>query len=532
MTGQQHNRSIRVLVEQTGLDGRPAFRAALAARNLLSRLRDGDRVVWPRDRGGLAWEALDTKSGTAPSDGDPILYFVDRSDYPLTAEALELLTTALTRKGYRLRCLYLSPESADPDSGPVPDPVIPVSPSPSGNAPRFSDSETQDPEPEGSSRYSGAIQDSVHRPLASWLIKLALRLESRHNGRWAIPKAPRDGIDVRTASVEASRNTGEQTEVLGVEAEITSSEKKPEYGKRPGAEETPNPDGRTDHLYLSTTGIPKKETPEIRCPVNLRSILPDAGCVPVEGALSLATRFDIAECLAVCRFRPIVPLRPGEMKQASAVQEELKSRDLPIIWISDGTWAVSTAFCDGSDLAVLTPASEQDLAGALKWAAGQERSVLILPPGDGAHAERSVFRSNWETGGSVLVRESLKGSAGRLLLVAPGTMGREASRAVERLVRDNIAVTFLSLRFLQPLNSHDIETRMEQFDICLIAQPSEFPGDLRSTLAALAAADSDRRIVFAGAGQSAAELSELGSRLLREKRIQRTVDDVKADRWR
>lgn len=259
--------------------------------------------------------------------------------------------------------------------------------------------------------------------------------------------------------------------------------------------------------------------------------LPD-GFFQVAGRTPLRERLAAAEVLMLSGIVPVIPMSSGEVSESLDTVSRLAASKAPFAVSLSASWSSLSRFTGTGNLALLSPGNSDDRAAALQWIEESGVGAVILDPGKGAHPERRVFHRDWETGRGIIIRESLKGSAGRILLVVPGRSALIASKAADRLVKDNISVSVLCMRFLSPICDAPLESLVSDSDLVAVLEESGFPGDLRGRFLSLMARQNSRKLLMVPDGTDAPQLAVLASRELREQRLKRTVDDVKADRWR
>ncbi len=252
----------------------------------------------------------------------------------------------------------------------------------------------------------------------------------------------------------------------------------------------------------------------------------------LDGKLPMEERFHLAECIAGIGCVPLVLIRSAEGAQAISQIESMRKRDLRVILSVKGLWEDVSPFCSLSDFPILSPASANDGFGGLSWLLENRQSGLIFESSHGSYTDRVIFKSPWKSGSGIVFRESTKGNAGKVLLIVPGDMAVIAAKAADKLVKDNISVSVLSMRFLSPLNKDELTKEVEKTDVCVVAESQSFTGDLRDRLSRYFQESVQVDMLMALPGCDASGLADTASNKLRENRIQRTVDDVKADRWR
>lgn len=476
MTPQQHSKNIRKFTEEKGIDALLSLRAASPARDLASLISDGDVVLWPEYAGGLAWKALNLKLRPSPAEETPgTIYLVFGPDGPAHQALWNKISRRIAESGINLVILVLTEAGR-------------------AEAPQAD---------ETNSEKTGGW-------LPAFLYSIIEKLESTDSHKKSSESVPHNksaSLAVLPASEDCSGEAKSPLDDSGSSAEslVLLEREDISSGNRLHSATL---SGFESGLYST-----------------------DSDVFPLEGRCPLAERLLMTECLAVSGLLPIMPLRNTEIKRASGTVESLLSRKLNFVLTANADWSAVSGFRSISGLPILSPASPSDVVGAVSWIHKNGKAGLIIEPGNDAHAERNILKSPWESGKGIVLRESLKGSAGHILLIVPGKSAGLASKAADRLVRDNISVTILSMRYLEPIDTHQLFGLMETADITLVNENCEFPGDLKSTLAPVfLESGSDVRIL--SPVPDAAALAEKASGLLREQRIRRTVDDVKADRWR
>jgi len=108
----------------------------------------------------------------------------------------------------------------------------------------------------------------------------------------------------------------------------------------------------------------------------------------------------------------------------------------------------------------------------------------------------------------------------------------KASKAAERLAKENFSVSVLSIRILKPLEISEIKNFIKDFDLVVVADPIDCPGGLKTSLGLDLLRSGVVPAVVSDSSMTGLSLAELASSAHRENRFLQTVDDVKKDRWR
>ena len=253
--------------------------------------------------------------------------------------------------------------------------------------------------------------------------------------------------------------------------------------------------------------------------------------IHIDTNVDLRERFLAAGAASMAGLTPVISLASGESSEAALLTSRYFSAgNRALIRIRDD-WAAASSFQVLTNVPILTPASDSDLTAAVEWAFTAGNPILILEPGRTSISARAVLKKPWDTNSCVVVKETKGRAAGNILLIAPGTLVREAVKSADRLVKDDFSVTVLSVRFLRPLVSRDILKNIAAFDLVVIVDPADLFGGVKNTLGLQPPSSGEPRIVIYKGAPNGRNLADFASEIHRESRFQRTVDDVKKDRW-
>jgi len=261
-----------------------------------------------------------------------------------------------------------------------------------------------------------------------------------------------------------------------------------------------------------------------------------AGRFIIKRYAELPERILAAAAASAAGLLPLVPLNPGEAAAASAlmgqfiISENKKYRFRFLITVEED-WDSVSIFKSVPGITVLSPLSEADYQGALRWASGTDDSVLIVAPGKSSLASRKLHLSSWEAEEYLIVKEKKEGEIGSVLLITPGILAREAGKAVDRLNKEKYSVSLLSLRFPWPSEVNRIKNIAGHFDLVVVMDPSDTPGGMKAELGLTLGSVRELHVAVTEKYMNGRDLAQYAASLLREDRFHRTVDDVKKDRW-
>lgn len=258
----------------------------------------------------------------------------------------------------------------------------------------------------------------------------------------------------------------------------------------------------------------------------------DSPNVHIDSVGDIQERFLAAKAVLAAGLNPSLRLAVGESYEGALLSSQYLSANRNAIIRVSEDWDAVNAFQILGTMPILTPASEEDLTGALDWAAQSKGPVLIIEPGRKSLPSRTVFRKPWSSGRQIVAKEKSIGKAGKILFIVPGTLAREASKAAERLAKENFSVTVLSVRFLRPLDSGEITNFARDYDLVVVADPVNSLGGLKTSLGLELITSPAIPAIVPDSSMDGKTLAELAASAHRENRFLRTVDDVKKDRWR
>ncbi|MDF1566516.1 MAG: transketolase C-terminal domain-containing protein [Spirochaetaceae bacterium] len=437
MTFESLNESIISLAGNRGIDPRPALSASEAALSLRRKVTESDKVIWPVEQGGLAWEAVDKGRRTRGDGGTARIFCVTFDGFAATPELWKRIDEAVSTQGRNVRRILLA--------------ALPRTPGESGH------------------RYPVFITRILER-----FFPLVRENESgffsnddtgvinfHHVASW-----PKTDIKPRSFQWELPFSCGSWT------------------GEKP--------------IYL-------------------------------DQKLEINERFLAARCLAAANLVPIMAVTGDEAVHAAYLVGQ--SAIPRMIFLSENHSPGAAILQAVTSSPILTPANDTDLAGGINWALEHQKSILMVQPGTAALSPRTVLKSDWQTGTGIIVKENVAGNAGKVLFIAAGHMAKEAVRAADRLIKIGFSVRVFSMRFICPVENDVLSAMAADYDLVIIVDtPGEGKGlgwtvglpllENRSINAVIAASETD--------GKS---LAELASKIHRENRFRRTVDDVKQDRW-
>jgi transketolase C-terminal domain/subunit len=130
-----------------------------------------------------------------------------------------------------------------------------------------------------------------------------------------------------------------------------------------------------------------------------------------------------------------------------------------------------------------------------------------------------------------MVKEK-KGSNGSILFIVPGIYAREAVKAADRLHKGDYSAAVMALRFIFPSDVRKLSDTAAPFDLVVIADASDGSGGMKADLGLELMNLNKLQVAVAGKYMKGKALGDFASRVFRENRFRRTVDDVKKDRWR
>jgi pyruvate/2-oxoacid:ferredoxin oxidoreductase alpha subunit len=134
--------------------------------------------------------------------------------------------------------------------------------------------------------------------------------------------------------------------------------------------------------------------------------------------------------------------------------------------------------------------------------------------------------------GAPVVFETVGGTAGSILIAAPGYHAAEAVRAARMLGREKFSVTVISLRYLRPSRTVEILKAAENFDLVLFSDSGGGSAALFSSDVLRLIAAGREAVTISGPPGNARTIADNAISALREQRFRRTLDDVREDRWR
>lgn len=496
MTSQQHLSSIRKISQEKGADPISAFAAASAARQLKRQINSGDTVIWPEAFGGIAWSALTNQKAETPGAGGTV-YAVFGPEGPANPGLWKTITSRVRESGFHLELLVIgSADSAEPAGADTSDITRCEKPGYSGPDSSASDSDDCGAEEQKSS----SVRDSV---LVRMLKGLLARLEGRE------PSQATDGFEENIHP--------ESADEVNAGAKVSN--------------------GYTDSakLVLSSSDSLKAIARAYRSPSSpftFESLVDSPEYFFLPGKTPVGERLSMARCIAAAGILPVVSLGTSEFLRVAHWLDSNTGNNFPVVYSVNEKSGSIVPFTSLSNINLLLPANSIDACGALEWVKANGGAAILVEPGSEPFPPRNAFRDSWETGRGVVVRESKKGNAGEVLLIVPGAYAKIASKAADKLVRENISVTLLSQRFLYPLDIRWLGEKTQTADLVVIAENISTAGDLKSRLTVGLHEDGLQNVILAPQGLDGSALADLTAREIREQRIRRTVDDVKADRWR
>ncbi len=108
------------------------------------------------------------------------------------------------------------------------------------------------------------------------------------------------------------------------------------------------------------------------------------------------------------------------------------------------------------NLIVMAPKDGKELQDMLPWSVNQDLPVSIRYPRGGAHALDGSIHSHIELGKSEIMFKSENTSSYDVCIFALGTMAWDAYTIAQNLVKDNISVAVVNLRFAKPLDEETV----------------------------------------------------------------------------
>ena len=174
---------------------------------------------------------------------------------------------------------------------------------------------------------------------------------------------------------------------------------------------------------------------------------------------------DIAAGLARSGLRPVVCIYSTFLQRCfDQIFQEVALQNLPVVFCIDRAGLVGS---DGPthhglmdigflrlipNMVLTAPANDIEVRGALEFALGQDRPVVIRYPKDFVPEQkhvRAACAKPFVLGKSVLVKRSKKSTA---VIVSYGSILTEALNAAEMLAEDGIAVDVINGRFAGPVD--------------------------------------------------------------------------------
>jgi 1-deoxy-D-xylulose-5-phosphate synthase len=174
---------------------------------------------------------------------------------------------------------------------------------------------------------------------------------------------------------------------------------------------------------------------------------------------------DIAAGLARSGLRPVVCIYSTFLQRGfDQIFQEVALQNLPVVFCIDRAGLVGS---DGPthhglmdigflrlipNMVLTAPANDIEVKGALEFALGQDKPVVIRYPKDFVPEQkyvRAACAKPFVLGKSVLVKRSKKSTA---VIVSYGSILTEALKAAEMLAEENIAVDVINGRFAGPVD--------------------------------------------------------------------------------
>ena len=178
---------------------------------------------------------------------------------------------------------------------------------------------------------------------------------------------------------------------------------------------------------------------------------------------------------------------------------------------------------------VLTPASMDDVLGALDFSLTLQGPLCIVLPLNGL-SSRASLKSSWADESMVSVKKGGSGESGSILLIVPGTMAREAVKASEWLQKEGFSIQVISVRNPQECSFSSLAQQGRAVDLVAVSAPGA-EVHRESFVSSLVAEGCDQAEAVAP-GRNGKELSAAIAEVYRQRRFARTLDDVREDRWR
>jgi len=312
----------------------------------------------------------------------------------------------------------------------------------------------------------------------------------------------------------------------------------------PGSEKTPAGDEASflklhvspeDNSILSTDNTPglfKSES--VVCNTWVQE---SEGHLFISRDAGISERILAAAAASAAGLLPLIPLNTGEAASAAALidyflrDENRKFRFRFLITVEED-WNAVAIFRSHPGITVLTPLSEADYQGALRWASAAAGSVLIVDPGKSSLPSRKRHTVSWDTDEFLILKEKKDGETGSVLLITPGILAREAGKAADRLSKEKYSVSLLALRFPWPSEIQKIRDIAGLFNLVIVMDPSDNPGGMKAELGLNLGSLRELHVAVTEKFMNGKDLAQYAASLLREDRFHRTVDDVKKDRWR
>ena len=473
-------RKVRSEAAARRADPEYALRCIEPALRLAETLGPGDRVIWPIDQGGTAWEVLAARLRRKDGGNGPRrIVCVTGDDFPETARLWIRLAKEAERYGVGIVKIRLRSPGGVPNSA------------------------RSDGNPAGGLRciliaLLDRLRRAVERPYREndgGTVDLPLTGEPREAGAFRFPVgSPFMNMvlgDPVAESSDSDNGAGGRGRIAGSSAKAFSG---------------------VPEVYLDEYGD-------------------GPGFFPIEPDIDIRERYLAAEASASAGLLPIVTLLPGEGCECASRHASFARKSLPVLTRVVEMWDAIGGLSAADGTTVLTPVSENDLRGALAWYAGRGGAALIVEPG-AARAARIAVREPWTEGRGVTVKRRTAGTAGRIAMIAPGFLAYEASKAADRLSKANLSVTVHSLRFLAPLGIGDLHELAADHDLVCIVDPTNRRGGHLSEAVEAILLKGETPLVLPRGPFDAKSIAEAVETAHRENRFRLAVDDVRRDKWR
>lgn len=199
--------------------------------------------------------------------------------------------------------------------------------------------------------------------------------------------------------------------------------------------------------------------------------------------------------MAAGGLKPIVAIYSTFMQRAlDQLLHDVALPGLPVVFAMDRAGAVPDdgethqgiydiqAFKAAPGLAIIAPASANELALALDWAtkyngpAALRYSKAICPP------ERPAYSEAFVPGKGVFVRRSEEKA--EVLIAASGALVEEALIAADACSEHGICADVYHLRFLKPINAEAFAEMANSYSFVLLAEEGVLSGSVAADLAA------------------------------------------------